>query len=68
MEENRYPIRDEVEGVGDLDRIPPMGPFSDEEAIARIEDFERRLAKGEVKWTSSEEFTKHLYEKFPWLK
>ena len=52
----------------DLDRIPPMGPFSDEEAIARIDDFERRLAKGEVKWVSSEEVTRHLYEKFPWLR
>lgn len=52
----------------DLDRIPPTGPFSDEEAIARIDDFERRLAKGEVKWVSSEEVTRHLYEKFPWLR
>ena len=52
----------------DLDKIPPMGPFSDEEAIARIDRFEERLAKGEVKWVSSDEVTRHLYEKFPWLR
>lgn len=51
-----------------IDELPPMGPFSDEEAIARIDDFERRLAKGEVKWVSSEEVTRHLYEKYPWLR
>lgn len=56
--------------IDDLDwnRFPSLGPFTDEEAIARIDDFERRLAKGEVKWVSSEEVTRHLYEKFPWLR
>jgi hypothetical protein len=44
-----------------------MGPFTDEEAIARIDRFEEKLAKGEVKWVTSEEVTRHLYEKFPWL-
>jgi hypothetical protein len=52
----------------DWDRFPSLGPSTDEEAIARIDDFEKRLAKGEVKWVSSEEVTKHLYEKFPWLR
>lgn len=50
------------------DRIPPMGPFSDEEAIARIDDFEKRLAKGEVKWISSGDAWAQLYEKYPWLR
>lgn len=44
------------------------GPFSEEEAIARIDRFEERLEKGEVKWVTSEEVTNHLYEKFPWFK
>jgi hypothetical protein len=52
----------------DWDRFPSMGPFSDEEAIARIDRFEERLEKGEVNWTSSEDFNKQLYEEFPWLR
>ena len=51
----------------DWDKIPSFGPFSDEEAIARIEKAERDL-KDPSKWTSSEEFTKQLYEEFPWLR
>lgn len=51
----------------DWDKFPSFGPFSDEEAIARIDDFEERLAKGRVEWVTSEEVTKHLLEKFPWL-
>lgn len=56
--------------IDDLDwsKFPSFGPFSDEEAIARIDKFEERLAKGEVKWYSSEEVDKMLYEKYPWLK
>ncbi len=49
----------------DWDRFPSLGPFSEEEAIARIDRFEERLAKGEVKWTSAEDFDKELYEEFP---
>ena len=52
----------------DWDRFPSQGPFSEEEAIARIDRFEERLAKGEVKWYSSEEVDKILYEKYPWLR
>ena len=52
----------------DWDRFPSYGPFSEEEAVARIDRFEERLAKGEVKWYSSEEVDKMLYEKYPWLK
>ena len=52
----------------DWDRFTSYGPFSEEEAVARIDRFEERLAKGEVRWTSSEEFTKQLYEEFPWLR
>lgn len=56
--------------IDDLDwsKFPSLGPFSEEEAIARIDKFEERLAKGEVKWYSSEEVDKMLYEKYPWLR
>ena len=56
--------------IDDLDwsKFPSQGPFSKEEAIARIDRFEERQAKGEVKWYSSEEVDKILYEKYPWLK
>ena len=52
----------------DWDRFPSFGPFSEEEAIARIDKFEEKLAKGEVKWISSEDAWKQLYEKYPWLR
>jgi hypothetical protein len=59
MEEKRYPH---------IDRYPILGPATEEEAIERIDEFEERLEKGEVKWVTSEEVTLHLYEKFPWLR
>jgi len=52
----------------DWDKFPSFGPFSDEEAIARIDRFEERLRKGEVKWTSSEQVWEELYSKYPWLR
>lgn len=52
----------------DWDRFPILGPKTEEEAIARIDRFEERLAKGDVKWYSSEEVDKMLYEKYPWLR
>ena len=52
----------------DWDKFPIIGPKTEEEAIARIDRFEERLAKGEVKWISSEEFDRQLYEEFPWLR
>ena len=52
----------------DWDRFPILGPKTEEEAIARIDKFEERLAKGEVKWYSSEEVDKMLHEKYPWLR
>ena len=48
----------------DWDKFPSFGPFSDEEAIARIE----KLRKGEVNWTSSEQVWEELYSKYPWLR
>ena len=51
----------------DWDKFPSFGPFSDEEAIARIEEAERDL-KDPTKWTSAEEFDRQLYAEFPWLR
>ncbi len=51
----------------DWDKFPCMGPFSDEEAIARIAEAEKDLGDPS-KWISSEEVTRRLYEKFPWLR
>ena len=51
----------------DWDWLPSLGPFSEEEAIARIDKFEEQLKKDQVHWTSSEEFDRQLYEQFPWL-
>ena len=52
----------------DWSKFPSFGPFSEEEAIARIDEFEEKLAAGKVKWISSEDAWKELYEKFPWLR
>jgi hypothetical protein len=51
----------------DLDRMPPMGPFTDEEAIARIEEAMRDL-KDPSKWITSEQMWENLYKKYPWLR
>lgn len=60
-------VHDRIDDL-DWDRFPILGPKTEEEAIARIDRFEERLSKGEVKWYSSEEVDKMLYEKYPWLK
>ena len=57
---------DEIENL-DWDKFPSFGPFSDEEAIARIAEAEKDLGDPS-KWISSEEVTWRLYEKFPWLR
>ena len=56
--------------IDDLDwsKFPSLWPFSEEEAIARIGEFEEQLAKGEVKWISSEDAWARLYQKYPWLR
>ena len=51
----------------DWSRFPSQGPFSVEEAIARIEEAEKDL-DNPTKWISSEEFDKELYQEFPWLR
>ncbi len=75
MEEERYPIfvddddiasDDELDDI-DWDRLPSLGPFSEEEAISRIEQAEKDLSDPSM-WISSEEMNRQLYEEFPWLK
>ena len=51
----------------DWDRFPSFGPFSEEEAIARIEEAEKDL-DDPIKWVSAEEFDRQLYAEFPWLR
>ena len=60
-------VHDEIDDL-DWDRLPSYGPFSDEEAIARINQFEKEQESGLVKWLSSEEAWKRLYQKHPWLR
>ncbi|MDE5571543.1 MAG: hypothetical protein K2I86_05790 [Prevotella sp.] len=60
-------VCDRIDGL-DWNRFPSYGPFSEEEAIARIDQFEEQLEKGKIKWISSEEAWAQLYEQFPWLR
>lgn len=62
-------LSDGDDWVDDLDwsRFPSLGPFSEEEAIARIEEAEREL-DDPSKWVSSEDAWTHLYQKYPWLR
>ena len=66
MEEKRYPILDEDLEKLDWDKFPSFGPFSEEEAIARIEEAEKDL-EDPSKWIPSEAAWDYLYEKYPWL-
>ena len=56
--------------IDDLDweSLPVLGPKTEQEAINRIDKFEEKLARGEVKWISSEEVDRMLYQKYPWLR
>lgn len=51
----------------DWDRLPSFGPFTEEEAIARIKRAEKDL-DDPSKWTTADEFDKELFEEFPWLR
>lgn len=51
----------------DWDRFPSYGPFSEEEAIARIDEFEEELAKGKVKWIRVDDLHAELKKYHPWL-
>ena len=48
-------------------RFSSYGPFSEEEAISRIDKFEEELAKGEVKWMRIDDIHAELKKLHPWL-
>lgn len=52
----------------DWERFPSLGPFSENEAVVRIDKFEDNLSKDKVEWLSSEDFDRQLYAEFPWLR
>lgn len=59
-------VHDRIDDL-DWEHFPSFGPFSDEEAIARIERAEKDL-NDPSKWITAEEMDRRLYEKFPWLR
>ena len=66
------PYDDDIASDEELDNLdwskfPSFGPFSEEEAIARIEEAEKDL-EDPSKWIPSEDAWKYLYEKYPWLR
>ena len=62
------PINDNEQDELDWSHFPSQGPFSEEEAVARIDEFEEQLRNGQVEWIPSEQAWEHLYNKFPWLR
>ena len=60
-------IHDRIDDV-DWDRLPLLGPKTEEEAIASIDRFEERLAKEQVEWIPSEKAWAQLFSKYPWLR
>ena len=51
----------------DWDRFPILGPKTEEEAIARIEEAEKEL-DDPSKWVTSEQMWAELHHKFTWLR
>lgn len=56
---------DEIENL-DWDKFPCMGPFSDEEAIARIAEAEKDL-NDPSKWITIDDLDAELKKLHPWL-
>lgn len=56
---------DEIENL-DWDKFPSFGPFSDEEAIARIKQAEKDL-KDPSKWITIDDLDAELKKLHPWL-
>lgn len=56
---------DEIENL-DWDKFPSFGPFSDEEAIARIAEAEKDL-KDPSKWITIDDLDAELKKLHPWL-
>jgi len=65
-EEGVSAVRNRIDDL-DWDKFPNLGPFSEEEAIARIDKFEEDLVKGEVKWIRIDDIHAELKKRHPWL-
>lgn len=71
MEEKRYPIFEDDDDIAsdeeldklDWNRFPSFGPFSEEEAKARIEEAEKDLGDPSM-WISSEEMNSNYMKNF----
>ena len=51
----------------DWSKFPSYGPFSEEEAIARIDEFEAELAAGKVEWIRIDDIHAELKKLHSWL-
>lgn len=58
-------VHDRIDDL-DWDKFPSYGPFSEEEAIARIEEAERDLADPS-KWITIDDLHAELKKLHPWL-
>lgn len=59
-------VRDWIDDL-DWDKFPHHGPFSEEEAIARIDEFEKELENGQVEWIRIDDIHAELKKLHPWL-
>ena len=51
----------------DWSKFPSFGPSSEEEAIARIDEFEKELAAGKVEWIRIDDIHAELKKLHTWL-
>ncbi len=51
----------------DWSHFPSQGPFSEEEAVARIDEFEEQLRNGQVEWITIGDLHAELKKLHPWL-
>lgn len=51
----------------DWSKFPSFGPFSEEEAIARIDEFEEKEKKGQIKWIRVDDIHEELKKLHSWL-
>ena len=49
------------------DSFPSQGPFSEEEAVARIDELEEQLRNGQVEWITIDDLHAELKKRHPWL-
>ena len=49
------------------DSFPSQGPFSEEEAVARIDEFEEQLRNGLVEWITIDDLHAELKKRHLWL-